>query len=211
MSCCFVHSPHAVNASTHVDRQAKTFKHQTDVNFRDPHYAVGLPVFIIHGNHDDPLRDGMQAPLSALDILKVSLWLRACLTFVDGLCVGHVLWLPRYRSQTFARCNVVCRVCCTATRVCSKGRQLAELLWHDGHPQSHRRVPDSHDQGPNEGVCSSHRACVLSFFIVALVLPDCGSQSCFRCLVRLVVVRTAVRSCGLSYSVQVALYGLGNV
>jgi len=24
------------------------------VNYEDPHYNVGLPVFTIHGNHDDP-------------------------------------------------------------------------------------------------------------------------------------------------------------
>lgn len=28
------------------------------VNYEDPHYAVSLPVFSIHGNHDDPSRDG---------------------------------------------------------------------------------------------------------------------------------------------------------
>lgn len=24
------------------------------VNYEDPHFNVGLPVFSIHGNHDDP-------------------------------------------------------------------------------------------------------------------------------------------------------------
>ena len=24
------------------------------VNYEDPHFNVGLPVFTIHGNHDDP-------------------------------------------------------------------------------------------------------------------------------------------------------------
>lgn len=28
------------------------------VNWEDPHYNVGLPVFAIHGNHDDPIREG---------------------------------------------------------------------------------------------------------------------------------------------------------
>ncbi|KAH8063952.1 manganese ion binding protein [Aureococcus anophagefferens] len=28
------------------------------VNFEDPHAAVALPVFAVHGNHDDPTRDG---------------------------------------------------------------------------------------------------------------------------------------------------------
>lgn len=28
------------------------------VNYEDPNYSVGLPVFSIHGNHDDPAREG---------------------------------------------------------------------------------------------------------------------------------------------------------
>ena len=28
------------------------------VNWEDPHFNVGLPVFAIHGNHDDPIREG---------------------------------------------------------------------------------------------------------------------------------------------------------
>jgi hypothetical protein len=27
------------------------------VNWEDPHYNVDLPVFTIHGNHDDPVRE----------------------------------------------------------------------------------------------------------------------------------------------------------
>ncbi|GAB2256532.1 hypothetical protein Droror1_Dr00022591 [Drosera rotundifolia] len=37
------------------------------VNYEDPHYNVGLPVFTIHGNHDDPA--GVDN-LSAIDILS---------------------------------------------------------------------------------------------------------------------------------------------
>ncbi|GBG26869.1 Double-strand break repair protein MRE11 [Hondaea fermentalgiana] len=41
------------------------------VNFEDENQAVDLPVFIIHGNHDDPTRDGGQfQALSALDLLQ---------------------------------------------------------------------------------------------------------------------------------------------
>ncbi|GMH24308.1 hypothetical protein Nepgr_026151 [Nepenthes gracilis] len=43
---------------------ANTFGH---VNYEDPHYNVGLPVFSIHGNHDDPA--GVDN-LSAVDILS---------------------------------------------------------------------------------------------------------------------------------------------
>ncbi|KAF3453595.1 hypothetical protein FNV43_RR04035 [Rhamnella rubrinervis] len=43
---------------------ANTFGH---VNYEDPHFNVGLPVFTIHGNHDDPA--GVDN-LSAVDILS---------------------------------------------------------------------------------------------------------------------------------------------
>jgi double-strand break repair protein MRE11 len=39
------------------------------VNYEDPNYSVGLPVFCIHGNHDDPSRDG------ATDVSKHVCWL----------------------------------------------------------------------------------------------------------------------------------------
>jgi len=42
------------------------------VNYEDPNYAVGLPVFSIHGNHDDPTRDGPSEPLSAMDLLGMT-------------------------------------------------------------------------------------------------------------------------------------------
>lgn len=37
------------------------------MNFEDPNYNIGLPVFTIHGNHDDP---GGAGNLSAVDILS---------------------------------------------------------------------------------------------------------------------------------------------
>lgn len=45
------------------------------VNYEDPNYNVGLPFFIIHGNHDDPTGSGAlpgEAHLSALDLLSAS-------------------------------------------------------------------------------------------------------------------------------------------
>ena len=42
------------------------------VNYEDPHTAVSLPVFSIHGNHDDPTREGGVEALCALDLLSVS-------------------------------------------------------------------------------------------------------------------------------------------
>ena len=43
------------------------------VNYEDPNFNVGLPFFIIHGNHDDPTGSGAlpgESHLSALDILS---------------------------------------------------------------------------------------------------------------------------------------------
>jgi double-strand break repair protein MRE11 len=45
------------------------FRH---ANFEDPNYNVGLPVFCIHGNHDDPTREGGTKSLSANDILAAA-------------------------------------------------------------------------------------------------------------------------------------------
>ena len=41
-------------------------------NFLDPYQAVDLPVFAIHGNHDEPSHDRGMESLSALDILSSS-------------------------------------------------------------------------------------------------------------------------------------------
>ena len=38
-------------------------------NFNDPHMNISMPVFSIHGNHDDPSGDGH---LCALDLLSVA-------------------------------------------------------------------------------------------------------------------------------------------
>ena len=38
------------------------------VNYEDPNYNVAIPVFSIHGNHDDPAGDGQ---LCSLDLLQV--------------------------------------------------------------------------------------------------------------------------------------------
>ena len=44
------------------------------VNYEDEHYSVDLPIFAIHGNHDDPTREGgaQGELLSAMDFLDVS-------------------------------------------------------------------------------------------------------------------------------------------
>eukprot|EP01041_Mallomonas_annulata_P006822 gene6822-13821_t len=43
------------------------------VNYEDPYNAISLPVFSIHGNHDDPSREGaVGKPLAAMDLLSVT-------------------------------------------------------------------------------------------------------------------------------------------
>ncbi|KAF8839702.1 DNA repair exonuclease [Paxillus ammoniavirescens] len=42
------------------------------INYEDPHLNVGIPVFSIHGNHDDPQGAGPEGALCALDVLSVS-------------------------------------------------------------------------------------------------------------------------------------------
>ncbi|EGC34567.1 hypothetical protein DICPUDRAFT_34779, partial [Dictyostelium purpureum] len=50
--------------------QAVNFSNQFHtVNYEDPNFNISLPVFSIHGNHDDPTGEG---GLAALDLLSVS-------------------------------------------------------------------------------------------------------------------------------------------
>ncbi|KAN0094824.1 Metallo-dependent phosphatase-like protein [Tylopilus felleus] len=42
------------------------------INYEDPNLNVGIPVFSIHGNHDDPQGAGPEGALCALDVLSVS-------------------------------------------------------------------------------------------------------------------------------------------
>ncbi|WFC98581.1 meiotic recombination [Malassezia yamatoensis] len=42
------------------------------VNYEDENFNVSLPVFVIHGNHDDPQGSGSTGPLSALDLLATA-------------------------------------------------------------------------------------------------------------------------------------------
>lgn len=42
------------------------------INYEDPNYNISIPVFSIHGNHDDPQGVGAEGALCALDLLSVS-------------------------------------------------------------------------------------------------------------------------------------------
>lgn len=51
------------------DQQSNFHDKRGTVNFEDPNFNVQLPVFSIHGNHDDPAGDG---GLAALDLLSTA-------------------------------------------------------------------------------------------------------------------------------------------
>jgi double-strand break repair protein MRE11 len=57
-----------LNDQTEVFRNTPLKK----VNYEDPFQSISLPVFSIHGNHDDPSREGVGTALSAMDVLSVS-------------------------------------------------------------------------------------------------------------------------------------------
>ena len=40
------------------------------VNWEDPHSNIALPIFCIHGNHADPVRDEGGRILAPLDVLR---------------------------------------------------------------------------------------------------------------------------------------------
>ncbi|KDQ54153.1 hypothetical protein JAAARDRAFT_209590 [Jaapia argillacea MUCL 33604] len=42
------------------------------INYEDPNFNIGIPVFSIHGNHDDPQGAGPEGALCALDLLSTA-------------------------------------------------------------------------------------------------------------------------------------------
>ena len=68
--------PNAIQIQIISSPEATPFRvGQRDVvNYEDEHYSVDLPIFAIHGNHDDPTREGgaQGELLSAMDFLDVS-------------------------------------------------------------------------------------------------------------------------------------------
>eukprot|EP00559_Dactyliosolen_fragilissimus_P002816 CAMPEP_0184858342 /NCGR_PEP_ID=MMETSP0580-20130426/3463_1 /TAXON_ID=1118495 /ORGANISM="Dactyliosolen fragilissimus" /LENGTH=826 /DNA_ID=CAMNT_0027354451 /DNA_START=320 /DNA_END=2800 /DNA_ORIENTATION=- len=56
-----------------VSDQSKNFRSLNGtVNYEDQYYSVDLPIFSIHGNHDDPTREGGSEMLAPLDLLAVN-------------------------------------------------------------------------------------------------------------------------------------------
>jgi len=52
-----------------VSDQTKNFPNFKTVNYEDPNFNVSIPIFVVHGNHDDPSGDGQY---SAIDILSAA-------------------------------------------------------------------------------------------------------------------------------------------
>ena len=65
------------------------------VNFDDPDLNVGLPVFTIHGNHDDP---SGEEDLSAIDVLAATNLINY---FGKGTYVGFIIGLWGYGVMGF--------------------------------------------------------------------------------------------------------------
>lgn len=55
-----------------ISDQRKNFKSAECANYENPFVSVSLPIFSIHGNHDDPMRDGGVEALAPLDLLAAS-------------------------------------------------------------------------------------------------------------------------------------------
>jgi hypothetical protein len=90
--------PGAVRLRLVSDPQ-QTFKDGL-VNYLDPNVAVDLPIFSIHGNHDDPTRDGGDL-LAALDLLSMSNMVNYFGTYISYYCTPVWDWF-------FLQYNTLC-------------------------------------------------------------------------------------------------------
>jgi double-strand break repair protein MRE11 len=61
--------PNPVPLKIHSEQKMNFKNSFGTVNYEDPNFNVELPIFVIHGNHDDPTGSN---GLSALDLLSVS-------------------------------------------------------------------------------------------------------------------------------------------
>jgi double-strand break repair protein MRE11 len=55
--------------SSKTDKRSSAFNH---VNYEDPNINVAIPVFSIHGNHDDPAGVRLQNQLNSLSLLIIA-------------------------------------------------------------------------------------------------------------------------------------------
>eukprot|EP00540_Astrosyne_radiata_P024055 CAMPEP_0116870076 /NCGR_PEP_ID=MMETSP0418-20121206/28100_1 /TAXON_ID=1158023 /ORGANISM="Astrosyne radiata, Strain 13vi08-1A" /LENGTH=171 /DNA_ID=CAMNT_0004506215 /DNA_START=119 /DNA_END=631 /DNA_ORIENTATION=- len=73
----YVMGPDPVQIRIHNNRNSRyspfTSSQDGNANYLQENYSVDLPIFSIHGNHDDPTREGGGTePLAALDLLAVT-------------------------------------------------------------------------------------------------------------------------------------------
>ena len=73
--------------------QSTNFKSAARVNYEDPNLNVDMPIFSIHGNHDDPTREGGMESLSAMDLLATCGLVNyfGAHDNLDDICVSPVL------------------------------------------------------------------------------------------------------------------------
>ena len=74
--------------TTVLNEQKELFKANFGrVNYEDPYQSVSLPVYAVHGNHDDPTREGGHGDsLAALDLFAINnSRIQKSLNFTDGV------------------------------------------------------------------------------------------------------------------------------
>lgn len=113
------------------------------VNYEDPNFNIGLPIFSIHGNHDDP--SGVSSSTSLHTPMQLS----------------YLLLLESIMSGGNEKCAFVMSA---AVRSCiGTGRaarntglvgcmQLCQLLWTGSRGGRHQRVTNSAPKGSHEDV-----------------------------------------------------------
>uniref|UniRef100_A0A7S3NI23 Mre11 DNA-binding domain-containing protein n=1 Tax=Aureoumbra lagunensis TaxID=44058 RepID=A0A7S3NI23_9STRA len=77
-----------------ISDQKKIFGQDCNqVNYLHPHMSIALPIFSIHGNHDDPSRDGGPEALAALDLLSATRLINyfGCQDKVDDIHIKPIL------------------------------------------------------------------------------------------------------------------------
>lgn len=75
------------------------------LNYQDENFAVDLPIFSIHGNHDDPTRDGGDL-LAALDLLAIS----NMVNYFGMSCLQIIIISSGYGCLPYI-IIVYCRIC----------------------------------------------------------------------------------------------------
>ena len=65
---------------------------QGRVNYEDPNYNIDMPIFTIHGNHDDPTREGSLEVVGIFHSMSFSLLCFVCRHFLQLICSVCQIW-----------------------------------------------------------------------------------------------------------------------